>query len=488
MSSKAISREKAVELLWEAGELSWKLRGVQSKIREDILNDPHKINVLVACRRTGKSHTMLLIATEFCIKKPGAIVKYACPKQRMVKTIIRPIMRIILEDCPKHLLPEWKEADKMYVFPNGSEIHIAGTDNDNADNLRGSYADLAICDEASYMTDLEYVIRSVLSPTLKTRNGRLILASTPCRDPNHEFVAKFMLPSLYEGRTKIYTIYDNPNFTPEIIKEIISEFPQGEKDPGFLLEYMCQVPDMSDKSILPSFTSEVYKEIVTDQFEVPVYCHKYVSLDPGGTDLTAVLFGFYDYERATLVIIDEIIVDGTTNTAILADLIREKEKLHWSNPVDNTVEQPYKRVSDVSNAILLTDLQKLHGLTFTKTKKDKKMAAINSLDVTIMQKRLIIHPRCQTLLYHARAAEWNNAETEFKRLKDSPTGKIRGGHADALDALIYMHRNVVKTANPFPSNYGALSGPSIFQSLHEKAPNHTQLGQVFSQIFGKKTK
>lgn len=484
--NKNISKEKAKELLWAAGELSWKLRGVQSKIREDILNDPHKISVLVACRRTGKSHTMLLIATEFCIKKPGSIVKYACPKQRMVKTIIRPIMRIILEDCPKHLLPEWKEADKMYVFPNGSEIHIAGTDNDNADNLRGSYADLAICDEASYMDDLEYVIRSVLSPTLKTRNGRLILASTPCRDPNHEFVQKFMVPYLMEGRTKIYTIYDNPNFSPEIIEEIISEFPQRENDPGFKLEYMCEIPDMSDKSILPSFTNSVYREIVTDEFEIPPFCHKYVSLDPGGTDLTAVLFGFYDYEKATLVIIDEIIVDGTTNTAILAEMIKEKEKLHWTNPIDKTVEQPYKRVSDINNAILLTDLQKLHNLTFTKTKKDKKMAAINSLDVSIMQKRIIIHPRCETLLYHMRAAEWNNAETQFKHLKDSPTGKLRGGHADALDALIYMHRNVVKSANPFPNGFGKLSGPNVFPSLHKSSPDVSSVGQIFSQIFKKK--
>lgn len=485
MSSKPISREKAVEMLWAAGEISYKLRGVQQKIRTDILDDPHKISVLVACRRTGKSHTMLLIATEFCIKKPGSIVKYACPKQRMVKTIIKPIMRIILDDCPKHLKPEWKEADKMYVFPNGSEIHIAGTDGDNADNLRGSYADLAICDEASYMDELEYVIRNVLSPTLKTRNGRLILASTPCRDPNHDFVQKFMIPYLYENRTKIYTIYDNPNFTPAIVQEIIDEFPLKDKDPNFLLEYMCQIPDMSDKTILPSFTSEAMKRIVTDQLDVPVFCDKYVSLDPGGTDLTAVLFGYYDFMAATLVIVDEIIVDGTTNTALLAGMIKEKERTHWTNPIDKTQEPPYKRVSDVSNAILLTDLMKLHDLSFQKTKKDNKIAAINSLDVTIMQDRIRIHPRCTTLIYHMRAAEWNKAETAFKQLKDSATGQIRGGHADALDALIYMHRNIVKSRNPFPNGYGELAGSNVFGTLHKPAVSPTSLESIFAQIFKK---
>ena len=41
---------------------------------------------------------------------------------------------------------------------------------------------------------------------------------------------------------------------------------------------------------------------------------------------------------------------------------------------------------------------------------------------------------------------------------------IRGGHADAVDALIYLVRNLVRTKNPYPSGYGVMSGADVFNS------------------------
>ena len=183
----------------------------------------------------------------------------------------------------------------------------------------------------------------------------------------------------------------------------------------------------------------------------------------------------------------EYVCDGTTNTEVLAENIRRIEKELWTNKVDNTVEQPYKRIADNNNAILLTDLQNLHGLTFTKTKKDKKHAALNALDVTIQQERLIIHPSCLHLIYHMKFAEWNNSQTSFKRLKDSPTGKIRGGHADCLDSLLYLHRNIVKSHNPYPQGYGRISGSNVFTSLHKPEANLSSVAKAFEQIFKKKS-
>lgn len=483
--SKDISKQRAIELLWEAGELSWKLRGIQKEIRNQVLNDDNSISVIVAGRRTGKSHTMMLIATEFCLKRTNAIVKVACPKQKMVKTIIRPIMRIICEDCPEHLRPEWREADKMFYFPvSGSELHIAGTDNDNVENLRGGYADLVILDEACYMDDLPYITRNVVSPMLKTRkDSKLILASTPSRDSNHPFITDYMLPYVAEGRTKVYTVFDNPNFDTKVIDEIISEYPLGKEDPSFKLEYMCQVIRDSSTAILPSFDHAAEQAMVTDAYARPVYYDPYVSFDIGGVDLTAILFSYYDYENACLVIEDEIIADGTTNTEILAGLIKEKEKNLWENPLDKSQIPPFLRVIDTNNKILATDLLKLHGLLFTPVKKDKKQAAINALDVAISRRELVIHPRCTHLLYHMKFATWNNAQTDFKKLKDSPSGKIRGGHADALAALIYLHRSVIKSKNPFPAGYNTPNGSNYFKSLTYKTEGASDLSDFMKKMF-----
>ncbi len=488
MSNKSISRERAVELLWEAGELSYKLTPPQKDIKAGILSDDNKISVVLCARRLGKTFLMCTLAIEECLKRPNAIVKYAFPKSNSAKKMLLPVMRKVLEDCPKHLRPEYMVADKCFRFHhNGSEIQISGTDSGNIENLRGGDSHLNVVDEAGYCTDLTWGVRAVLGPTTKITKGRTILVSTPSRSENHDFIQDWVLPYQAEGRIKTYTIYDNPQFNAEAIKEALSEYPNGADDPMFRREYLCEIIRDSEKSILPSFNSANEKIIVTANYEVPVFCDRYVGLDIGGNDLTVAVFGYYDYMNATLVIQDEYVCDGSTNTQILAENIKRIEKELWTNPLDKSVVAPYKRVADSNNKILLTDLQKLHDIFFSVTKKDKREAALNSLDVAISQHKLIINPKCLHLIYHLKNAEWNNARTDFKRLKDSPTGKIRGGHADGLPALMYLHRSIIKSRNPFPANYGAMSGSNVFTTLHKPAVTSNTVADVFSQIFKKRS-
>lgn len=483
---KEISRERAVELLWEAGELSYLLSEPQKIVKKGILEDATKISVVMCARRLGKTYLMLTMAMETCLKTPGAVVKYVFPKQKSAKKNLFPEIKKILAECPKHLQPEFKVADLLVKFKNGSEIQLSGADNGNIENIRGGNSNLNIIDEAGFADDLTYAVRSVLGPTVKLTKGRTILVSTPSRSENHEFIQDWVLPYMAEGRIKVFSIYDNPQFTDAIIQDALEDYPDGDKDPGFRREYMCEIIRDVEKSILPSFNSQKESVLVTDQYERPVYCDKYVSLDIGGSDLTALLFGFYDYQKATLVIEREFVCDGATNTAILAENIRRIEAELWTNPLDKSVEAPYKRISDNNNAILLTDLLKLHNLSFLKTKKDKKHAALNELDVAIQQERIIIHPSCLHLIYHMKFAEWNNNQSSFKRLKDSPSGKIRGGHADCLDSLLYLHRSISKSHNPFPSGYGGLQGSNVFSTLHKPAPNLTTAAGIFQQLFKKK--
>ena len=200
-----ISQKQAIRILWKKGILKWKLHDLQKKIYEEFHEGNDYITTLLISRQTGKSFMMLILAIETCLQKPNAIVKYACPKQKMVKTILKPIMRQILEDCPIELKPEYKENDKLYVFPNGSEIQMAGTDNQNYDNIRGGKCDLWIVDEAGFCDDLDKVVYSVLQPTTLTTDGRGILASTPDPDvPEHPFIKEFVEPAKLENRLHLY--------------------------------------------------------------------------------------------------------------------------------------------------------------------------------------------------------------------------------------------------------------------------------------------
>jgi hypothetical protein len=479
---RPVTIDEAKDQLWRLGVLDFKLSEVQKIMKAQILGDKNKTSVVLSSRRIGKTYLMCTMAIEMCQSKPGSIVKYAFPKQNMAKKMLLPVMRKILEDCPKDIKPEYMTADKVFRFPNGSEIQISGTDNGNIENLRGGDSHLNILDEAGFMFDLTYGVRSVLGPTTKTTGGRTILISTPSRSENHEFIVDWVYPYQVEGRIKIFTIFDNPNLSQDAIKEALSEYPTGDKDPMFRREYLCEISRGADKCILPSLTPEAEKIMVSADYIRPKFFDAYVSMDIGGSDLTAVVFGYYDYLNATLVIEDEYVVGKEVNTKDLAENIKAVETRLWINPIDMTPVPPYMRVADNNNLILLTDLQRDHGITFIPTRKDNREAAINSLDVAIGARKIIINPKCKHTIYHAKFAEWNNQRTKFKNLKDSPSGEIKGGHADALAALIYLHRNVIKSKNPYPNGYGDYTGSNVFQSQLKKEESTDN--SVKSWMFG----
>jgi hypothetical protein len=472
---KELTRQDAIDRLWDMGELSWKLKGKQKEIYDAIVNGKDDVVVILVSRRSGKSFTNCLTATEYCLKNPNSIVKYACPQQRMVKTIIKPIMREIFKDAPAKFNVNnlWHEQDKVYRFPNGSEIQIAGTDSGNAENLRGGYAHLCILDEAGFMDDLDYVVNSILLPTTDTTNGKLILTSTPnYKDPNHEFHENFVIPAQAENKIVKFTVYDSPMVTPAKIAKIINRYPLKEADPKFRCEYLCEIARSSDSLIVPEFNEEVKKNTVTPDIELPAFYDAYVSMDVGFRDLTVALFGYYDFKKASLVILDELVMNGPDmTTSFLAERIKLKEKTLFYDEKFNEIKEPYLRIMD-NDLKLINDLSRLHGLNFIATDKDNKEAAVNNLRIWIQSGRIKIHPRCKTLIYHVESGQWDKSRKKFMHLKNSPSGQVMGGHCDALDALIYLVRNIIESKNPYPDNYGLLQGSSVIDTGYQRT--HTQ--------------
>jgi phage terminase large subunit len=494
VDQKKLTKKQAIDKLWRLGNLEWKLRGIQKEMRKAIVDNPGKRATFLVSRRSGKSFTMCAVATETCIKTPNSIVKYVCPKQKMVKTIVNPIMRVILEDCPPDLKPEYKEADKKYVFPNGSEIQFAGSDSGNIESLRGGFAQLCLLDEAGYIDDLDYGVKSVLSPTTKTVGGKIVLASTPSRSPDHEFMTKFVEPADAEGTLIKYTIYDNPMFTQEIIDETVAEYSGGINDPQFRREYLCEIEVDSETKVIPEYTSELEKDIVTQQ-DLPPHFDVYVSGDPAARDLTVILFGYYDYLNAQLVILDELVLGGKNThitTQEIADGVRRKEKLLFTNKLTGEVKQPYMRVMDNNNLILLNDLFSEHGLQFFPTAKDNKEAQVNKLRMWLKQGKVIIHPKCVNLRYHLKMARWkidrNGNRKGFEHVGATSDGRLKENHCDGVDALLYMVRNVDINKNPYPLDYFEMKGSDIHYPQGYEHSGNTSGKEVMYGIIGKKPK
>ena len=391
----------------------------------------------------------------------------------MVKTILKPRMREILEDCPEELRPEYKENDKIYLFPNGSEIQMAGTDNQNYDSIRGGTSILWIVDEAGFCDDLDTVVRSVLSPTTLTTNGRGLLASTPDPDaPEHDFIKQFVEPAKLNGRLFQYTIFDNPLIDEQQRQRTIDSYPGGVKNPKFKAEYLCEIERNDVNTVIPEFDDETEKIIVTDQYVRPSFYDTYISMDIGGKDFTVVLFAYYDFQKNQVVIEDEYVLKEKQNSNQIAKGINEiGERLWGEKPV-------YLRFADNNNIILLNDLIQ-RGINFIPTRKDNKEAAINDVRIRIMNHQIIIHPRCKTLIYHLKFATWAKRNDKSSGGYKAFARSADSGHFDALDALIYLIRNIVYGKNPYPKNYDALT-PS---EHHIRVNNNNNTHRIVAEMF-----
>jgi hypothetical protein len=196
--------------------------------------------------------------------------------------------------------------------------------------------------------------------------------------------------------------------------------------------------------------------------------------DIGFKDLTVFLFGYYDFKAARVIIEDEVVMNGKKmTTSLMALKIKETETNLYTHPLTKELKEPYLRTCD-NNLIVINDLYRLHNLTFQPTAKDDAQAALNNLRILLKEGRIIIHPRCKTLIHHLRNATWNKSRKSFDRSPDA-------GHYDAVDALKYLIRNVQLNKNPYPASYGLDTGSNWFDPNAGKAT--TQLQRDFQKVF-----
>ncbi len=481
--SSLISKQAALNELWRRGSISsFKLDIAQKDFFEKIKGSKEKIIVILSSRRIGKTFAALVLAIETCLKKENAVVKFLAPTKLMINDIVEKTMPIILSDCPDELKPQQLKSKYTYKFHNGSRLELAGSDSGHAEKLRGSFADLCIVDEAGFCNDLTNTVRSVLIPTTTNTKGKIILLSTPPTDSEHDFM-KFVEEADTRGTLIKKTIYDNPRIKPDEIDEILAAYPGGANHPDFKREYLCIVQKNTEFAAIPEFTDELENEIVKN-WERPPYFDYYEAMDLGGKDLTVVLFAYFDFRKAVVVIEDELVMnfqEKDNNIASLVEKIKQKEREHFSDPLVHEVKEPFMRVSDIDYIALKEIRQHSNNtINFITTKKDDKAAAVNNLRIMLSNKRIIINPRCKTLLKHLRHVKWSKSNRNvFDRSVDN-------AHYDAVDALIYLVRSIVYGKNPYPANFGLNQTDLVLMGQNKQMQNNTV--DIFRSIFkvGKK--
>jgi hypothetical protein len=453
MTKDSIRLIAAAEL-WRRNNLDWKLHTGQRVIDKVYRAVKNKLFVANCSRRFGKTYW---VATE-CIKvarsKKLARVKVASAFLKDVEEFIVPTFNLVMEDMPEELRPRWHEAKKKFIFTNGAEIQLIGLDK-NPNAGRGNYCDLYVFEEAGFIKNLSYLYSSVVIPMTMYRDGaRVMMISTPPKSPDHDFV-KFCIKARLEGGYVELDIDKNPMVTPEMREEYKREC---LTETDWLREYMCQFVTDQTMAIIPEMRGYNFK-----RGPIPVdyeLLHKYVAMDLGVRDLNVTLFGYYDFIRVKLVIEREHVMNGPDmTTPKLHKAISDIETELWKG------KEPYKRVADNNNPLLLLDLGSIHNMFFHSTSKDSLHAMINQVRVWISQGRIEIDESCKILIDSLKYGVWNEKRTEFSRSESL-------GHYDAVATIMYMIRNIDEVTNPIPIKVGF---DQIDTSINEKQETYKKM-------------
>ena len=449
-----LTDEEKLLLKWEKGALKFLLRQHQLPIYNAIWacindKDPAHVSHVVNCaRQFGKSFTEFVVSVEFCIRTPNSTVLFVAPLKSQANEIIYGgTYSKIFATCPEHCKPSLK-GDELH-FPNGSRIRMGGTDNRRYEDLRGGAAHLIILDEAGFMANLEDGVIPALQPMLDSTNGKTIYSSTPPAQLDHPYV------EIYRhhrdiGHISTFTIFDNVSKTEEELLKIFATTgsTKDKYSTRFKREYLVEFITEDSVVIARDFDEAHIQEVEPDEYMQ--YWHRYIALDPGVVDMTAVLFGYYNHHDAQLVVEDEFYINGPElNTELLSGLIKDKMNTLWGDI------KPYRMVADNNNLHLIQDLGKLYNLPFfgttktrLETKNNQAEGMVNKLNTWFRQGKIAIHPRCEMLIGSLKYGTWKtvNNTRQFNSSK-------KYGHFDAIAALVYMVRNIDIHTNPVPRTH-----------------------------------
>lgn len=465
-------------------------------------------------RQRGKSWKWCTFAVVWAHCHKGQFIKYAAQLGKSVRNIIRPTINALVRDMPREYRERVKDkgsdkasefiredkVDHKWLFPNGSEIQAAGANFGHYEDLRGQKSHLNINDECGFYDDFEAVQR-VLRPQTQTTGGVNVYATTPSESPSHPSTT-VMQALKAAGRYVHRTIHNHPRMTPEAVERYLRSeakvagltLEQFKRTTYYQREFLCRHVAESTRLVIPEW-AEILDDLdgcplgdtLVREMPRPRLFDTYTSADFGFTrHPSAVLFGYWDFERACLVVEDETPPLFKTRTDKLALAYREKCRELWpssgpppfleaqqARPVvdaDGKVRDhggfwlPYRALGDKGGrgAEVLVELVKEHGLEWTGAVKEADLEVmVNDVRRLVGAGKLFVNPRCRSLIKQLATGLWaDKAKTDFA--EDST------GHLDHLAALVYLVRAVDRQRNPYPHGFG--SDPYNDVVLHSGTP------------------
>jgi hypothetical protein len=419
-----LTREQYIDAAWCAGELSWKLRPEQRRLKAELEKTNVQLGVFNISRRWGKTFTLVTYCLEQCLRTKQKI-RYGCAFLTDLEEFVLPAFALLLEDCPARVKPVYKAARKTWVFPNGSEIKLVGIDK-NPQGLRGNAIAKIIVDEAGFVMNLRSVYTSVIIPaTMKQKDIKVVFISTPPESPEHYFVELIgKAQSQDNGYYLTLTIDDISDLDPAERKRILDEV-GGEDSPTAQREFFCRIIVDATRAICASFKRERHVQPVSAE-------HVAWRLfgDSGGVrDKTVFLEVGFDLRTRLVMFKSELAFEHNTPTTDMIAAVKAK----WPGVTTITLDAPGQLLIDYSSA----------GLTAALPAKDDFGAGLLLLLTTFHNDQAVVDPSCELLIKTLEGGLVNKQRTDYERTEAL-------GHCDAAAAAIYAIRGADRVTDLRP--------------------------------------
>lgn len=206
--------------------------GKPHKYQEQILNDAHRYQVIVAGRRFGKSILSRGKVILEALTNPG-LYWIINPTYRQGKTIHWTKLK---KEVPEELITYKNESELILELKNGARIEIKGAD--NKDSLRGVGLKGVVFDETAEQNASTWF--EVIRPTLIDSEGWAMFIGTP---KGFNWFYDLYLRGLEDTATKDpewkswhFTSYDNPKLKGKEIDKAKNE----TDDDTFTQEYLAE--------------------------------------------------------------------------------------------------------------------------------------------------------------------------------------------------------------------------------------------------------
>jgi hypothetical protein len=398
-------------------------------------------------RRYGKSFLACVLALEDCLRTPNANVLFVGPSIKQTLDIIRLLLPEITADAPKGLISPSK-SEKRWHFKNGSQLMLAGFDT-AAESIRGLRANSIYLEESgsSDPETYDYVVKSVLYPTLMHSRGKIIHLTTPALTIDHPLHTQTIPSTSNNGAYFKYTIRDNPLLTDEVIEAEIDSL-GGYDSAHTKRELFCEIVKDDNIIVVPQFDDR--RHVV--ELSLPEDAYYWVAGDVGGVrDKTVFLLMAYDYAIDKTYVVREMVADTQTATS---EIVKRALEMEAGRNISRFVDAPGQ---------LFIDLASTYNYPCFPPEKLEFEHNIHRLQTAFYKDQVLVHPSCKLLITTLRSGQLNRQRTDFSRTRDM-------GHCDALAALIYGIRHADRRKVEKPRK------PDTFDIARDLDPNHNPSG------------